>query len=460
MNMLERMKYFAAPLPEDICRQEEAGHFQAALDMIQQRLSQHALPQVLRERLELEKVRIVQLEKEYPFSYHQALSLLQSEIQGLTEGELDELIWNHQVDWIFKEGQPFLIRNFLENLHKIQHPLMRRLIVPEDPGETQKKQALLNENMRYMKEHGKTAYYIRIRSELSIKDDGKTGTPITVHIPIPTAGPQVQRIQIHALSHPAVAAPENSLSRTVCFQKRLEAGDVFSVEYSYENHLAYVKPDPELASGQQPSFCLEEKAPHILFTPFIRALYQEIVGEEANPLRKAKLIYDYITSNVRYSYVRRYSTILNIPEYAGVNLKGDCGVQAALFITLCRYGGIPARWQSGLFATPYDIGGHDWAQFYVLPYGWLYADLSFGGSAYRLGNEERRQFYFGNLDPFRMPANLDFQREFTPAKRFMRCDPTDNQYGECEYEDRGLQPSEYECRHTVIEMKQIDLQHS
>ena len=28
MNMLERMKYFAAPLPEDICRQEEAGYFQ------------------------------------------------------------------------------------------------------------------------------------------------------------------------------------------------------------------------------------------------------------------------------------------------------------------------------------------------------------------------------------------------------------------------------------------------
>ena len=54
MNMLERMKYFAAPLPEDICRQEEAGYFQAALDMIQQKLSQHALPQVLRERLELE----------------------------------------------------------------------------------------------------------------------------------------------------------------------------------------------------------------------------------------------------------------------------------------------------------------------------------------------------------------------------------------------------------------------
>lgn len=455
--MLEHLKYFAVPLPEDIRRQEEAGYIQAALDLIQQRLSL-ALPQALRERLELEKARIAQMEEEYPFSYERALSMLQAEIRDFTQSELDELLRTHQVDWMFKEGQPFLIRNFYDNLIKTQHPLTQRRIRPEDPKLAQEKQAVLNENMRYMKEHGKTAYYIRIRSELTIKDGGKIGAPITVHIPVPNAGPQVRNIQIHALSHAAELAPEDAMSRTVCFQKRLEAGDVFSVEYSYENHLTYTAPDPEQAGRQQPSFCLEEKAPHILFTPFIQALYQEIVGEETNPIRKARLIYEYITSHVRYSYVRRYSTIPNISEYAGINLKGDCGVQAVLFITLCRYGGIPARWQSGLFAAPYDIGGHDWAQFYVAPYGWLYADLSFGGSAYRLGNEERRQFYFGNLDPFRMPANLDFQHEFIPAKQFMRCDPTDNQYGECEYEDRALRTSEYACRHTMIEIRQLDPQ--
>ena len=87
--------------------------------------------------------------------------------------------------------------------------------------------------------------------------------------------------------------------------------------------------------------------------------------------------------------------------------------------------------------------------------GWLYADLSFGGSAYRLGNEERRQFYFGNLDPFRMPANLAFQHEFMPPKKHMRRDPTDNQYGECEYEDHPLLFHEYQCTHTILELEQI-----
>ena len=222
-----------------------------------------------------------------------------------------------------------------------------------------------------------------------------------------------------------------------------------------EEGILYVDPDPDKVCAEQPSFCLEEEAPHIMFTPLIRAMCQEIVGDETNPLLKAKRIYEYVTDRVRYSYVRRYSTILNIPEYAAVNQKGDCGVQAVLFITLCRCAGVPARWQSGLFAAPYDIGGHDWAQFYVAPYGWLYADLSFGGSAHRLGNEERRAFYFGNLDPFRMPANLAFQHEFIPPKQFMRNDPTDNQYGECEYNDRALTLKEYSCEHTMVDIHQI-----
>ena len=100
--------------------------------------------------------------------------------------------------------------------------------------------------------------------------------------------------------------------------------------------------------------------------------------------------------------MREYFTLPDsIPDYYAAGLRGDCGVQALLFITLCRCAGIPARWQSGLFVTPYAQGCHDWAQFYVAPYGWLFADCSFGGSAWRAGNAERHAFYFGNLDPFR-----------------------------------------------------------
>ena len=157
-----------------------------------------------------------------------------------------------------------------------------------------------------------------------------------------------------------------------------------------------------------------------------------------------------------YSFMREYFTIECIPEYCAINLKGDCGVQALLFITLCRMSGIPARWQSGLYATKYYTGCHDWAQFYVAPYGWVFADPSFGGSAWREGDKERWNYYFGNLDIFRMPANSEIQKEFIPEKKWLRIDPIDNQRGEFEYEDHGLRFSQVDVSQELISMEDIE----
>ena len=212
------------------------------------------------------------------------------------------------------------------------------------------------------------------------------------------------------------------------------------MEYVFENHTRYTdledalegkKPDKSLAPY------LEEQLPHIRFTPYMKALAEEIVAGEENPLKKARKIYDYITTHIMYSFVRQYATIDNLPEYMATGMKGDCGIYALLFITLCRIAGIPARWQAGLYATPLSIGCHDWAQFYIEPYGWLYADCSFGSSAWRDGKKERWDFYFGNVDPFRIPMCSEFQHRFMPAKSFLREDPYDNQSGEAEYGDRG-----------------------
>lgn len=165
------------------------------------------------------------------------------------------------------------------------------------------------------------------------------------------------------------------------------------VEYAYDYHINYVELDPAKATGERPDFCLEEQAPHIMFTPYLRELRDELAGDETNPIILARRFYDFVTTKVMYSYMREYFTLECIPEYCAVNQKGDCGVQALLFITLCRMSGIPARWQSGLYATEYDTGCHDWAQFYAAPYGWVYADLSFGGSAWRSGSIERWNYY-------------------------------------------------------------------
>ena len=88
--------------------------------------------------------------------------------------------------------------------------------------------------------------------------------------------------------------------------------------------------------------------------------------------------------------------------------------------------------------------------FYVEPYGWLFADCSYGVSAKRNGDEERRNFYFGNLDPYRMVANNAFYAPFTVDKEYWRADPYDNQVGEIETGERGLTYEEFERSKAVL----------
>ena len=173
-------------------------------------------------------------------------------------------------------------------------------------------------------------------------------------------------------------------------------------------------------------------------------------GDEVIPIRIVRRIYDFITSRVRYAYVRAYRLIENGAEYAATNLRGDCGLQALLFITLCRILGIPARWESGLMADPTYIGSHDWAQFYTEAWGWLPADCSFGGAAYRKDNPERRRFYLGNLDPWRMASNTAYFAPFQPPCLHPRNDPYDSQRGEVETQERALSAGEVATRFEMV----------
>ena len=70
-------------------------------------------------------------------------------------------------------------------------------------------------------------------------------------------------------------------------------------------------------------------------------------------------------------------------------------------------------------------------------------DCSFGGGGKRDGSKLRREFYFGNLDPWRMVANRAYYAPFLTAKKYPRVDPYDNQRGEIENDGRGLIGGEF-----------------
>ncbi|MDR1979917.1 MAG: transglutaminase domain-containing protein [Synergistaceae bacterium] len=454
--MYSDLRYLLIDLPEDIARLKAAGCFERAGHVIDKRLRKQ-LPLALRKRLELEKEILARVPSHYPHSYDRALSLLSSAFRDFEPEELEALWEEDALDWIFIEGKPFFKDDIVANLAKTRKELTARVTDPSLLKDKEGNFSLLDETIAKMKRRGTLAYRIRIRTTVTVKPESvEEGKTVRVHLPIPVEYAQIHDFKLlDAGPAPKFVAAPDYPQRTVYFEERLQSGQEFFVEYEYVNRMDYVEARPEAAVDAQPTFYTEEQAPHVVFTPYIRDLAGELAGGEKNPLLRARRVYDFLTTRLIYSFVRSYFTIPAIPTYAATGLKGDCGIQALTFITLCRALGVPARWQSGLYANPRSIGNHDWAQFYVTPYGWLYADCSFGGAAWQAGAEERWNFYFGNLEPFRMPANSDFQFDFNPAKKFRRCDPYDNQNGEVEYEHRGLGPEEYSTVHKVVNIEEV-----
>ena len=453
--MLELNRYLEIPLPEDVEKAKWCGDFDRALRLIHRKLSEGKLPFAARKRLELEEHILRRLPLDYRYSEEEGLALLREHIPDFTREELQELEDSGAIDWIYIQGKPHFSSSFYDTLEKVYPDIARRAGLP--PAEESKERKLLYDTVKKLEETGSAACRIRLRAHLRVADSAfRPGEPLLVHLPIPAPAVNMENIQILECSpQPARLAPEAAGQRTVSFACAPQENPLFTVEYQYDCRAVYRPLDPEKVSPLQPDFDTQEQAPHIRFTPFIRALCKELSAGETNPLKLARKFYDYCTTVVTYAFMREYATLTQIPEYAGLGLKGDCGVQALLFITLCRCAGIPARWQSGLYVTPYDVGCHDWAMFYVAPYGWLFADPSFGGSAYRSGNKLGHDHYFGSLDPFRMAANSQFQWEFDPPKAQLRADPTDNQRGEAEYPDRGLAREELEESWELVSWEEI-----
>ncbi|QQY79002.1 transglutaminase-like putative cysteine protease [Keratinibaculum paraultunense] len=448
---MNNLKFLVVDLPEDVSKAVIYGDFDKALKLIDLYMARN-IPQVLKDRLDFEKDRIRRFKEDYTYTFDEALALAQENIKNFSKKELEYIKDARYADWIYIDGEIKFHNRFLENAIKVHPTLKERLISPEKNTPD-----ILDEVIEDIIQNGETKYFIHVKTGLKLNSKYKRkGEKIRVYLPIPRNAQQIKNIRIINTSHePKFISPVNYPQRTIYFEEIVNEKDEFTVEYSYENHIKYNDISADKVSENQPTFYTEEWLPHIRFTPFLVELTKTIVGDEKNPLLKARKIYNYITQNVQYSYVRQYAAITNIPEYAAYNLKGDCGVQALLFITLCRIAGIPARWQSGLVVNPYNIGCHDWAEFYIEPFGWIFADLSFGGSALRRGNKKRWNFYFGNLDPFRMVANSEFQYDFYPEKKFLRQDPYDNQTGEMEYLDRPIFQNEYEIIQEIIEVEKI-----
>ena len=436
---MNNLSFLVIPLPEDVKREILLGNFDGARKIIN-RLFKRDLPKDMVLRLKYEEERLRRLEKDYPHSREDALKILRESIVNFREEELDEWIKKGYIERIFINNEERFFERFLQNLFFLNKGIRGRRRRKDEIGEYINR--LRGRTIRRINSGDLRRYRIVAGIKLRIKRKGQ----FRVWLPVPKENFQISKVKILSGYPQRYEIGDNKApQRTIYF----EAGArEYRVEFEYiiEEIRGGIDGDANISDN------LKEKLPHVRFTPYIRALAEKIIDDAEGDYERARRIYEWITHNINYTYVREYAAYDNISEFMATNMRGDCGFFALLFITLCRAIGIPAKWQSGWFITPKFVSPHDWAQVFV-DGSWLPVDASFGN--YRRGGRVRNEFYFGNLDAFRMIANDDFQVDFIPEKKYWRSDPVDNQRGEVENERRNLYFDEFDSRLYVKEFTRV-----
>ena len=439
---IKQLPYLAISLPEEVKMYHYAGDFQKEIACIDRWLTK-SLPDAQRRRLEIQKIFAEQLLTDYELTESAFVEALRERYPAVTDDVVDALIDMGNLDYILKDGVRCFQYQAVTNACNRHGDYFAALGNPNHTPADHSGDG--HETILAMQKEGELAYRYEVEEWIKLKPHAeRVGETLRLWFPYPVACETQPEGEIKLLSSSHPVTITGDVHRTAFMEVPCEADATYSVRFSFVQKATYTDLSGHVPAGIPAGLGLSaeeldkytsEQYPHIRFTPTVMALAGEIKGEETDPLRIAKRIYDWICDSVRYSYVRDYLLIENIPEFVMVNRYGDCGTMALTFITLCRALGIPAKWQSGSSCRPDGIGSHDWCMFYVAPYGWLYCDPSYGEGAARNNNTVRREHYFGNLDPFRLVASNEFQQPLTPDKVLCRMDPYDNQSGEGEYAD-------------------------
>lgn len=131
---------------------------------------------------------------------------------------------------------------------------------------------------------------------------------------------------------------------------------------------------------------------HEVLQPILREIHA--MRADDSPEATARAIYDWVVDNVEYKKVG--SGWGNGDTFWACSERyGNCTDFHALFISLARSEGIPARFEIG-FPIPEDrpsgeIGGyHCWVEFYLPQQGWVPIDASEAAK-----HPEKRELYYG-----------------------------------------------------------------
>lgn len=437
------MWFLTIELPQEIKKEICSGNIKNALRILIRRLK-NTYDDAFKSRLIYEIERLKRIKKVFPYSYKSAFKKASLYIKGLTIKEFNALVSEDIAEWILIDGKKRFEKRFFYNI--VYRDPSYKSRVKEDLLRKKAKEYLDVRIRQLISGSDFCDYKVKIKFSLYPDINGK----VRVWIPVAKNGFQIKDVRIiEAGPKPSYIPNKNYTQQSIYFYG--DGRNEYYVLYEFRVSEWVCGRFRFKDNKKNLSYYLSEMPPHIVFSKNLIELVKRIVGNEKTSFKKASKIYDWITENIKYSFVKPYMFYDNIPQWVFSNMRGDCGFQSLFFITLARIAGVPARWQSGWYINPYYQGPHDWALFYDYDLGWLPCDLSFGGA--RRDDECLRMFYFSNLDGFRVVFNDDFMSDLYPPKRFFRTDPYDNQVGEVETKERNIYDFKYKFE--IIDFKEV-----
>lgn len=461
------------PLPSPVQQMKERGNLEEAEAYLQHLLETgECLPEERRRfRAELEILR--RLPAEYPYTRAEALELVRRYVPNFSEADFDSLLMKGKIFWRYLDGEARFFGRFFDSLCKTDSFFAEAAEKRGHriPGSDRR---LLEESAEKMRAQGELSVRITVRAELELeKAFFREGALVRAYLPLPRVTEEQSELAVEEMSAGGQLGAESAAQRVVFWEERLGENHPFLLSYrllhtecyrdvyGLAERLQAEGRAEKQSENETTKYGAEKRAESgydsALFPPsaYLRSLAAALTAGVTEPLVKAKCFYDFITKQVRYSFMPSYFCLDRMAERCAMDRVGDCGIQALLFLSLCEAVGIPARWESGLKTEPKFIGAHDWVRFYSPSFGWRAADLSYGGSAWKRGDELLYRFYFGNVDPWRMAANARILGETGFPEPEFRADPYDNQVGEMAIDGRGLRYEEFRRRKEVLRAEEI-----
>lgn len=301
---------------------------------------------------------------------------------------------------------------------------------------------------------------IRTRFEyiLLVKPDrpgASRGSTVRAWLPFPQVYAQQREVRlIDSFPRTEYISPKDSDQRTIHFQQKIrDPAKPVRFEVSFEYRTSAVcgllnqgrsagSTSRRLGPDDAAPF-LAERAPHLVFSSQVRDIVRERSKDAPDPATLARRLWEWVESSIPWRAEHEYCLIPSIAEQALRLRKGDCGTAALVYLSLCRCAGIPARWQSGFTTDPATGGNlHDWTEIWLDGPGWIPVDPSYGRKSHP--DPRVRDFYFGNLDPYRLIVNTDYGQELSPPLSGLRAEPLDFQRGEVELDGRVLYFDEWD----------------